>query len=202
MNINWNNIPGQYNWVASNANGGTFAYDTKPEAGIHQWVPTGKQTFVLDDNDWNQTLTQRPFDSFEKGQVFVSADGKRRIRIENVGGQLPNSMITFSTNNVIGSLTKTQLEGFRKWLQELGAERVIDPEPDHIGYPAIVGLILEKLAHSYPVCRLTVSNKLLLLTTRNNEIYDVSKLTETNTGFEWLRNDPLVNELLNLLATV
>ena len=75
IQIDWDKIPKEYNWIAVDEDGEMLAYITKPEPRVREsWVVSywnghpfkylGKVN--LNGIDWTQTLTRRPAAQIEK----------------------------------------------------------------------------------------------------------------------------------------
>jgi len=67
IEINWDKIPKEYNWVAVHRNGELTAFDVEPKPLRYFWeAPNGNlrdlyiEVYNLSGIDWRETLTLRP----------------------------------------------------------------------------------------------------------------------------------------------
>ena len=68
LDIDWNEVPEEYNWAEQDQCGLVWAYTTEPTCGVNQWViqiPYKLTSFrhhipMRPNSDWRNTLTKRP----------------------------------------------------------------------------------------------------------------------------------------------
>lgn len=64
IEIDWDKIPKEYNWVAVDEDGEMLAYATQPEKRVNSyWIGQPAKylgTVNLNNVDWQDTLTRRP----------------------------------------------------------------------------------------------------------------------------------------------
>ena len=69
LDIDWNEVPEGYDWVAQDEDGVVWAYEDKPDLGESQWrlidIHSRLTTFnnhipVRHNHNWRNTLTKRP----------------------------------------------------------------------------------------------------------------------------------------------